>query len=174
MQSVSPPELKTLIDHQQVILFDIRGEDEFAAEHIPGAVLLPSDQIDNNLPLIVGDKDAVFYCSSGIRTENATPLINKSGIGKTSILTGGINAWRDNGLPVVAGHVGSAGMSIARQVQLIVGVMILALSAWTLVGPPQVAYATMAIGAGLAFAGLTGTCALARIVLMMPWNRTAG
>lgn len=173
MQTVSPPELKDLIDRQKVILFDIRSEDEFTAEHIPGAVLLPGDQIDANLRMIIGDKDAVFYCSTGIRTKNAAPTIETAGIGNPKILSGGLNAWRDDGMPVIAATGGGI-MSIPRQVQLIVGVMIFALSAWILSGPQEVAYATMAIGAGLAFAGLTGTCALARIIMLMPWNRSSG
>jgi len=172
MQTVSPTELKDLIDNRKVILFDIRSEDEFAAEHIPGAVLLPGDQIDENLCMIIGDKDPVFYCSSGIRTKNAAPTIETAGIGSPKILSGGLNAWRDSGMPVIAATGGGV-MSIPRQVQLIVGVMIFLLSAWILSGPQEVAYATMAIGAGLAFAGLTGTCALARLIMLMPWNRSS-
>jgi len=173
MQTVTPPELKDLIDHRKVILFDIRSEDEFAAEHIPGAVLLPGDQIDENLRMILGEKDAVFYCSTGIRTKNATPVIESAGIGSPKILSGGLNAWRDSGMPIIA-TAGTGVMSIPRQVQLIVGIMIFSLSAWILAGPSQVAYATLAIGAGLAFAGLTGTCAMARVIMLMPWNRPSG
>jgi hypothetical protein len=29
------------------------------------------------------------------------------------------------------------------------------------------------VGAGLVFAGVTGTCGLARVLRMMPWNRRA-
>ncbi|MEQ8319819.1 MAG: rhodanese-like domain-containing protein [Rhodospirillales bacterium] len=172
MHMLSPPELKTLMDTQKAILFDIRGEDEFAREHIPGAVLLPGDQIDSSLRGAIGDREAVFYCTSGMRTRAAAPVIEEAGIKKSSVLSGGLNAWRDNGLPVVSKAGRGTTISLARQVQLTVGLLTLLLSAGILAGPAQLAYVTMAIGAGLAFAGLTGTCALAHLLMLMPWNRT--
>lgn len=173
MHMLSPPELKTLMDTQKAILFDIRSENEFAQEHIPGAVLLPGDLIDSSLRSVIGDREAVFYCTSGMRTRASAPAIEGVGIEKSSVLSGGLNAWRDNGLPVVSKAGGGASISLARQVQLTVGVLTLLFSVGILLGSAQLAYATMAIGAGLAFAGLTGTCALARLLLLMPWNRSS-
>jgi len=174
MQTLTAPELKTLMDSGNVILFDIRGEDEFAQEHIPGAVLLPADQIDANVGSIAGNREAVFYCMSGVRTRTAAKAIENAGINNPGILNGGLNAWRDNGFPVVTLQGGSGKISIARQVQLTVGLVIILLSAAILTGRPQIAYATMAVGAGLTFAGLTGSCTLARLLMLMPWNRSAG
>ena len=171
MQMLSPPELKTLMDTQKAILFDIRSENEFSQEHIPGAVLLPGAQIDSSLRSVIGDREAVFYCTSGMRTRASAPVIEGIGIEKSSVLTGGLNAWRDNGLPVVSRAGGGATISLARQVQLTVGVLTLLLSVGILLGSVPLAYVTMAIGAGLAFAGLTGTCALASLLLLMPWNK---
>jgi hypothetical protein len=64
-------------------------------------------------------------------------------------------------------------MSIMRQVQLVVGVGVLigaALAWWV---HPGFVIIPAFLGAGLAFAGATGTCGLAAVLSRMPWNRGA-
>ena len=62
-------------------------------------------------------------------------------------------------------------LSVDRQVQLIAGGMVLTgLALGTLVNPWFLAISAF-FGAGLTFAGATGTCGLALVLLKMPWNR---
>jgi hypothetical protein len=79
-----------------------------------------------------------------------------------------MNAWRRAGLPV---REGRKRLAIDRQVQLIVGLMVLtSATLGALVNPWFLAIAAF-FGAGLTFAGATGTCALALLLMKMPWNR---
>jgi hypothetical protein len=85
-------------------------------------------------------------------------------------MTGGIEAWKSESLPVET-DTWIAGLSVMRQVQLVIGVGLIAGSvlAW-LVHPAFIAVPAF-LGAGLTLAGATGTCALAAIIGRMPWNK---
>ena len=77
-------------------------------------------------------------------------------------------AWRRAGLPV---REGRKRLPVDRQVQLIAGSMVLTgVMLGVLVSPWFLAIAAF-FGAGLTFAGATGTCGLALLLLRMPWNR---
>ena len=77
-------------------------------------------------------------------------------------------AWRRARLPV---REGRKRLPVDRQVQLIAGGMVLTgLALGTLVNPWFLVISAF-FGAGLTFAGATGTCGLALVLLKMPWNR---
>jgi hypothetical protein len=77
-------------------------------------------------------------------------------------------AWRRAGLPV---REGRKRLPVDRQVQLIAGTAVLAgVALGTLVSPWFLALAAF-VGAGLTFAGATGTCGMALLLMKLPWNR---
>ena len=83
------------------------------------------------------------------------------------VLEGGMTAWRRARSPCA----GPQRLPVDRQVQLIAGVMVLTgVTLGTLVNPWFLAISAF-FGAGLTFAGATGTCGLALLLLRMPWNR---
>jgi len=61
-------------------------------------------------------------------------------------------------------------MPIMRQVQVVVGFMVLLSSALAALVSPWFLLLTGFFGAGLLFAGLTGTCGMAALLGRMPWN----
>ena len=63
-------------------------------------------------------------------------------------------------------------LPVDRQVQLIAGLMVLTgVALGTLIHPWFLAIAAF-FGAGLIFAGVTGTCGLALLLMKLPWNRS--
>ena len=77
-------------------------------------------------------------------------------------------AWRGAGLPV---REGRKRLPVDRQVQLIAGGMVLTgVTLGTLFNPWFLVISAI-FGAGLTFAGATGTCGLALLLLRVPWNR---
>lgn len=174
MQMINAAELEAQLKDHNVVLIDIRGEREYAAEHIPGAMLLPSNFIDNHLSEAIGDAEPVFYCASGLRTEKAAPKIENSGLRTPKMLSGGLNAWRAAGLPVSGAQSGGTSLSVPRQVQISIGLMIVMLSALVYFGFSSAVFLVGAIGLGLLYAGLSGTCALASALMLMPWNKSRG
>jgi rhodanese-related sulfurtransferase len=141
-------------------------------ERIAGARLMPVSAFDPRAAAtFAGGRTLVVHCRSGRRSQDACRQAARALVDAVS-MAGGIEAWKSAGLPTEVDR-SVAGMSIMRQVQLVVGLSVLvgAALAW-FVHPAFVAIPAF-FGAGLTFAGATGTCALASILGMMPWNRSA-
>ena len=76
------------------VVVDVRRQDEYAAGHIPGAVLIPNESIDTEPPKELPDLDQVIliYCRSGNRSKQAAQKL--ADLGYTNIYEfGGINTW---------------------------------------------------------------------------------
>lgn len=169
--TLTPREAKRRLDDGSAILVDIRDPDEYAREHIIGARLVPLTSIDTH----DFDRDRasgkaiIFHCQSGRRTAaNAAQLIS-AGFKESYILAGGLNGWRDAGLP---SHLDrSKPIELQRQVQIAAGsLVVLGVVLSALVSPWFVLLSAF-VGGGLVFAGATGTCGMAQFLLLMPWNK---
>ena len=71
-QQITQEEAKEMMDNQEVIILDVREQDEYDSGHIPGAVLLPVGTIDETTAAeVIPEKDAtvLVYCRSGNRTK---------------------------------------------------------------------------------------------------------
>ena len=72
--SLTPEEAKARMDSgDPVIILDVRRADEFAEGHIPGAILLPNEDIGTERPDALPDLGAeiLVYCRSGRRSQAA-------------------------------------------------------------------------------------------------------
>ena len=83
-------------------LIDIREPDEHAREHIPGAVLIPLSRLEAADVKLEADCTAVFHCKSGMRTEQNCDRLAARIDGDALILEGGLEAWKQAGLPVAS------------------------------------------------------------------------
>ena len=94
-QQITQEEAKEMMDSQEVIILDVREQDEYDSGHIPGAVLLPVGTIDETTAAeVIPDKDftVLVYCRSGNRSKTASSTLAE--LGYTSIYEfGGINTW---------------------------------------------------------------------------------
>lgn len=76
------------------VIIDVRRQDEYDAGHIPGAVLIPNEDIDAKPPAELPDLNQVIliYCRSGNRSKQAAQKLFD--MGYTNIYEfGGINTW---------------------------------------------------------------------------------
>ena len=84
-----------MMDTQEVIILDVREQDEYDSGHIPGAVLLPVGTIDETTAAeVIPEKDStvLVYCRSGNRSKTASSA--QAELGYTGIYEfGGINTW---------------------------------------------------------------------------------
>lgn len=161
--------LKCWLDNGEAVLVDVREPAEHAAENIQGATLLPLGSIcTSSLPPCAGKK-LVIHCRKGGRGGSACEkLLAEDPSLDIYNLEGGIEAWNAAGLNVLSS--GKAFLPLDRQVQLAIGLILLAgslLGGWF---TPNWFLLTGAIGVGLTVAGLTGFCGLARVMAKMPWN----
>ena len=169
LPQISPSDAKLLID-KGAVLIDIRDTDEHAREHIPQARNVPLSKLREN-GAGTGHATAVFHCKSGNRTKMNAPLLANAAGADAFILEGGIDAWKKAGLPTATSS--RQPIEMFRQVQITAGGMALLGAVLGYAVHPGFYALSGAVGAGLMFSGITGTCAMARVLNLMPWNRMA-
>jgi rhodanese-related sulfurtransferase len=172
--SVSPRELhRRLAAGKPAQLLDVRTPPEHASAHVPGARLLPLDELDAAAFCQQRGQDGTpvyVLCQSGSRAQRAIAKLEQAGARGCVLVEGGTQAWLDAGLPVNRGA--SRVLPLMRQVQIVVGFLSAAGSILALTVDPLFALLPLVIGSGLLFAGLTGYCGLALVLAKMPWNKT--
>ena len=94
-QKISQEKAKEMMDTQEVLILDVREQDEYDSGHIPGAVLLPVGTIDEeSAAAVIPEKDTtvLVYCRSGNRSKRAAKALAE--LGYTGIYEfGGIMSW---------------------------------------------------------------------------------
>lgn len=83
-------------------VLDVRQPDEYEAAHVPGAVLLPLDQLGARLDEVPGDQHLYVICKSGGRSAAAVEALTGAGYEATNV-SGGTTAWIEAGHPTVSG-----------------------------------------------------------------------
>ena len=164
---ISPDDAKLLIA-KGAVLVDIRDIDEHARERIPQAKNMPLSKLCEG-SVGEGHTAIVFHCKSGNRTRMNAPLLAQAASVDAFILDGGIEAWKKAGLPVAQDK--KQPIEMMRQVQIAAGSLALRGAVLGFAVTPAFYALSAAIGAGLMISGITGTCAMARVLKRMPWNR---
>jgi rhodanese-related sulfurtransferase len=168
-QNITVNECLDLRKGPEVRLIDIRTADEYARESVRGADNLSVDSLfkakfDSN------DK-VIFYCQSGNRTRQAEGIFNSLGLDNVYILDGGLNAWKKSSQQTVVNK--KAPLPLMRQVQIIVGFMVVLGVILGLTISPYLSLISAFFGGGLLFAGLSGFCGLANALMFLPYNKTS-
>lgn len=93
-QKITAEEAKAMIDQGDVIILDVRTQQEFEEGHIQDSILLPNDQILVKAESMLADKEATIlvYCRSGNRSAQASKDLVKLGYTKVYDF-GGIKDW---------------------------------------------------------------------------------
>ena len=90
---------------QADVLIDVREADEFAAGHLPGAVLMPRGLLEFKLsgtPALSGrDLKVVLYCKTSGRAALSAQTMQSMGYLQVSSVAGGYDAWVAAGKQVV-------------------------------------------------------------------------
>lgn len=104
---ISPAELSALMVEGKVVLVDVRTPAEFAEARLAGSLNAPLQTFDPaSIPmearLAQDGRETVLYCRSSARSAQAAAQLAAHVSGKIRHLEGGIIAWQEAGLPVVA------------------------------------------------------------------------
>lgn len=85
------------------LLIDVRQPDEYAQGHIPGAILIPLGEVPARMNELPVEKDLVFYCRSGKRSQGAAIFVASRPYAASTVfnLAGGILGWEGQLLPHV-------------------------------------------------------------------------
>lgn len=158
------------------VIIDVRERDEYAIEHVEHSINVPLSVFPMVAPGVLkqlSDKKIMFMCHSGMRAAQAKKLAEGLGYNNEhvyDVYEGGITQWIKNGKDVIKGN-SKAALPIQRQVQLVVGLLVIIFGVMGLMVDPWYSIAAAAMGAGLFLAGATGFCAMAMLVSWMPWNK---
>ncbi|MFN8532248.1 MAG: rhodanese-like domain-containing protein [Dehalococcoidia bacterium] len=98
-EDVTPAEASALQASGALIL-DVRSRGEYAGGHIAGAQNVPVDEIRRDVAKIPEAERIVFVCEMGGRSAYAAALAAASGRQNLANLDGGMQAWRDAGMPI--------------------------------------------------------------------------
>ena len=93
-KKITTAQAKEIMENEQVIVLDVRTEEEFREGHIENAILLPNVEITLKAEEMLTDKDAkiLVYCRSGRRSEAAARDLLEMGY-KNVYDFGGLNEW---------------------------------------------------------------------------------
>lgn len=81
---------------------DVREPGEYAAGHVPGAILIPLAQVSARLGEVPREGTVYVVCASGNRSKAATTVLENAGFDAFSV-QGGTKGWISLGRPVVNG-----------------------------------------------------------------------
>ena len=87
-----------IADSADVVLLDVRTEGEFKGNlgHLPGAVLIPIQELENRLNELdeYKNKEIIVYCRSGNRSGTGAQILNEKGFNAVNML-GGMIEWNE-------------------------------------------------------------------------------
>lgn len=100
MKLLSPVDLQALLT-TDVDIVDVREPAEWLTGHVPGARLVPLAQLRADPRGALPRDNVVFVCARGKRSESAAEVAMQLGRAQVYSLSGGTDAWRAAGLPMV-------------------------------------------------------------------------
>ena len=94
-------EATRLYNRDEAVFVDIRNENAYQTSHLPGAVNIPMEYLDQRQDRLkrLKDRSIVVYCDSGQRTLKAVNALKALGWAEVHQLRGGLNAWREASMP---------------------------------------------------------------------------
>ena len=161
--------LKNWLDEEKVNLVDVREPGEYAGEHIPGAKLAPLSKFNPEEIKLMGDKQIVLYCQSSNRSGKAGKQLLDAGFQSVIHLKGGLPTWKQAGYETKVNK--NAPISIMRQVQIVAGTLVFTGTILGAFVSPWFLILSGFVGAGLTFAGISGTCAMGMLLAKLPYNQ---
>ncbi|MFI9123756.1 rhodanese-like domain-containing protein [Streptomyces bikiniensis] len=158
----------------ELTVIDVRTPGEFASGHLPGALNIPLNRIEDALPELRGAADrgeVLVVCASGARSENACRTLAGHGV-TAATLAGGTGAWAAGGHDLHRPGGGPrTSWAMERQVRLTAGAVVLLGLLLGLLVHPAFQLLSAGIAAGLVLSAVTDTCGMAAVLGRLPHNR---
>ncbi|MCG7532678.1 rhodanese-like domain-containing protein [Psychrobium sp. MM17-31] len=103
IKKVNHQQATMMMNREDAVVLDVRGEGEYKKGHILGSKLVPLSKFKNNdLASIEKYKDTpiIVVCNSGMTSNQACQMLQKLGFNDLYNLQGGITEWRNANLPL--------------------------------------------------------------------------
>jgi len=104
-KSISPMLTVTRLNSANPIILDVRDAGEYKKGHLADAIHIPLTSLDNSMKKIELYKsdEVIVTCQTGMRSTSACDKLIKEGFTNVFNMTGGMQSWEENKLPVVTG-----------------------------------------------------------------------
>lgn len=101
LEGLSVQQLQSRLEEESVLLLDVRSEEEFALGHLPGAINIPVDVLENRLAELPLDQEIVAYCRGAycVLSVDAVAALRANGLSADRLKNGFID-WKAKGLAV--------------------------------------------------------------------------
>ncbi|ULT71926.1 ArsR/SmtB family transcription factor [Pseudomonas sp. BNK-45] len=101
LEGISREELRQRLQEGGMTLLDVRSPEEFAQGHLPGAINIPLEELEQRLAELAADQECVAYCRGPycVLSHNAAALLRAKGF-KVRRLEQGFTDWQAAGLGV--------------------------------------------------------------------------
>jgi hydroxyacylglutathione hydrolase len=104
IELIDPDELAERLDSDDLVVLDVRDDDEFAEAHIPGSINLPYGELPDRQSELPRDRGIAAICSGGKRSGLAASILQREGFERVlHVANGGVGTWRRSGRPVEQG-----------------------------------------------------------------------
>ena len=70
---------------KKYLVIDVRQASEYKDGHIPGAKLMPLSEVETRLFTLPSDRDLIFYCANGGRSQWAASLAGEAAVSGKSV-----------------------------------------------------------------------------------------
>jgi len=81
------------------VVLDVRQPDEYAEAHVPGAVLIPLDELASRQDEIPDGRPLLVICATGLRSARAVEALRAAGYDAANVV-GGTQAWIEADFPI--------------------------------------------------------------------------
>jgi molybdopterin/thiamine biosynthesis adenylyltransferase/rhodanese-related sulfurtransferase len=104
VEEIEPFEAAQELEGGDVVLIDTREPHEYQEAHLDGGKLVPPGLLGDEIATAAPNKSArtIVYCRSGNRSYKAAEQMEALGYTDVASMAGGILAWQEQGLPVLA------------------------------------------------------------------------
>lgn len=95
-------EATRLINTEHPLVLDVRETQEYEGGHLPDAVHIPLSQLAGRGSDLAkyASRPVIVYCERGVRSGAAASTLARLGFARVLGLRGGIQAWKEAGLPI--------------------------------------------------------------------------
>src|SRR3954451_21787131 len=104
IELIDPHELAGRLENDELVVLDVRDDDEYEEAHIPGSLHLPYGELPDRQSELPRDRPIAAICSGGKRSGLAASILQREGFeGVLHVADGGVGTWRRSGHPVETG-----------------------------------------------------------------------
>jgi rhodanese-related sulfurtransferase len=102
VSEISPERARPGAEAAYSQFIDVRTKEEYAAGHAYRARNIPLDELRSSLDKLERNEPVYLICQSGRRSKQAAEILVESGFSQAISIEGGMNAWKEAGLPMAA------------------------------------------------------------------------